>query len=106
MLALLFVLAIAAVLAVWIGRRVVRRRGRQQVHSLPGRSPEHPLPFERFDEIDAHVSRSRCHCGGRLSVVSEGSRTWGTQSVRVVHCECVLCEQTHDLFFEQSAVLH
>jgi hypothetical protein len=105
-LSFLFALAIGAVVVVWIRRRRLRGRGRALSAALPGRSPEQALPFARFDEIDAHVRRARCHCGGHLRLVSEASRSWGETAVRVVHCECTTCEDEHDLFFEQSEVLH
>ena len=101
-----FAAAIFLTIAVLLARRWRRRRQRQAVLDLPGRRPHNALRVSRFDAIDAAVSAARCQCGGRLSTLSEGSRPTDTGSVRVVHCECLLCEEEADLFFELFEVLH
>lgn len=101
-----FAMAIFLTIAILLGRRWRRRRQRQAVLDQPGRRPKSALRVSRFDEIDAAVSAARCYCGGRLSTLSEGSRPTDTGSVRVVHCECLLCEEEVDLFFELFDVLH
>ena len=102
----MFVVAIVLTLSVLGSRRWKASRRRRAVRAQAGRNPDVPLPIDRFDTIDATVSAARCHCGGRLSVISEGSLSLGARAARVVHSECAVCEEVHDFFFDLSGVTH
>ena len=106
MAAALFAVAFFVVAGLLVARRLRASARRRRHLAAEGRSPGRPWSITRFDEIDAKVSSERCTCGGRLSVISEGSRTLDGHSARVVHCECLECEEEHDLFFVQTMVLH
>ncbi len=60
----------------------------------------------RYDEIDGLLSHSRCPCGARLTVRSEGSIHTLGRALRVVHTECDTCETTSDFFFDLTKVLN
>ena len=102
----LFTLPILFVAAVFALRFWKRRRKLAVRLQQPGRSPERPLTFSRFDEIDERVRAARCGCGALLVRMSEGSRSTAEGSVRVVYCECSACEQEHSFFFRQDKLLH
>jgi hypothetical protein len=102
----LFAVAILGTLVVLGVRRFSSARSRAERRAQVGRNPNAPLRVHRFDAIDATVGAARCGCGGRVSVVSEGSVSLGTNTARVVHGECVLCEESHDFFFDLSGVTH
>lgn len=106
MTAIAFVLAIVAALGVLLARRILRQRRRRAALALPGRAPYSAIPIERFDQIDAAVSACRCICGGRASLVSEGSVQVDGRHLRVAHAECLECEEPIDLFFDLGQLLH
>ena len=106
MAAFLFVAAILLAGTVLLGRRWARLSRQRAGAKLLGRSPSRPLTIQRFDKIDDYIANTRCLCGGPVNRLGEGSRNTPSGMVRVVHCECTLCEEETDLFFVQKRVLH
>ena len=106
MTALAFTATIAVVVGVLLWRAWQKRTRRHAWLMQPGRTPERAITYRRFDQIDEAVRTARCPlCEGRYSVLSEGS-TLGEIVGRVVHMECVQCEEEADLFFREEELLH
>lgn len=103
-MAALFSAAIGTVLVAWTVRRARASAERRALAAQPARSADTALRVERFDEIDRAVRKARCRCGGGLNVLSEGSRELEGEHLRVVHCECLRCEEEQDLFFRAPAL--
>jgi hypothetical protein len=108
MVGYLFVLAITLAGAGLLWRTLQRRRARltHRVRPGPGLDPMAPHKIRRFDEIDALLAQTRCACGGPLLRHSEGSRQSPAGHVRVVYCECSVCEEEVSLFFSLEELLH
>ena len=105
MMTILTIVLIVAVV-VMTTRIWTRRRRRGAWAEQPGRSAHNVLEVVRFDEMDETVRAERCHCGGRLSVVSEGSQTVDGQQLRVIRADCRDCDQDLYFFFKIRKVLH
>jgi len=106
MIPLLFASAVLLVALLLFLKKRTRRRRQRAFRDRPAHSPESALCVNRYDAIDSFVTAARCHCGGRLSPISEGGRSSGGRSVRVVHVECVACGDELDFFFDLSGVLN
>lgn len=83
-----------------------RARLRRLASELPGASAELAIPIASFDEIDDHVRRRRCTCGGYLARRGEGSREVTGRRLRVVRLECLDCERSVEVFFDTAGVAH
>lgn len=106
MTALAFSAAIALAVGVLSWRAWQKRIRRRAWLMQPGRTPKRAITYRRYDQIDEAVRTARCPlCEGRYSVLSEGS-TPGEIVGRVVHLECVQCEEEADLFFRAEELLH
>jgi hypothetical protein len=102
----LFGIALLAALAVAAARALRRRwEGRERSRALArgtGMSAQRPIRIASFREMDDAVDTLRCPCGGPLHRIGEGSRP----GVRVVRCECAICGEDVDLFFDLSELRH
>ena len=106
MIALAFTAAIALVIGVLLWRAWQERTRRRAWLMQPGRTPQRAITYRRFDQIDEAVRTARCPlCEGRFRVLSEGG-TRGEIVGRVVHVECLRCEEETDLFFRAEKLLH
>jgi hypothetical protein len=104
--ALLFSLAIiAAVIAVGL-RRLRRSRLRRAAARRPGSSPELAIHIRGFGEMDEHLARRWCACGGYLERTGEGTRTGDGRRYRVARLRCQECEAVDEVFFDTTDVLH
>jgi hypothetical protein len=103
-----FVLSVAlvAALAATGYRAWSRRRLRRAFAALPGGSPETAIEVEAFTEIDEHVSRRECPCGGLLASHGERSEPTGQRVLRVARVECRRCEERGEIWFDASRAYH
>lgn len=102
----LFVAAIAAaVVAVWLRRRR-RARLRAAARARPGRSTGNPIYVRSYGEIDEHLARRWCGCGGYLERRGEGTRDTGGRRFRVARLACQECEEVAEVIFDTTDVLH
>lgn len=85
-----------------VRRRLISRRARRAL----GRSPAKPWELASFHELNTGIGASRCHCGGQLHVLGEGSRSTPHGELRVVRSECVVCEDEVDIFFRVAELRH
>jgi hypothetical protein len=96
---------VAAVIAV--ARRRLRRSAlRRAALEREGASVERAIAVRSFTEIDDHLGRRWCHCGGYLERTGEGTRDTGGQRFRVVRLRCQECEDPAEVFFDTTDVLH
>jgi hypothetical protein len=103
---LLLVVVLAAAVVTLARRRWRRARLRRVASTRPGASPALAIPVTAFDEIDDHLRRRWCACGGYLERRGEGSREVGGQRYRVARLECQECERVEDVFFDTTDLLH
>src|SRR5215470_17917686 len=103
---LLFTAAIVvATASMWLRRRrraALRRASRVRA----GSSPELAIAVRRFSEIDDHLARRWCHCGGYLERTGEGSRDAYGRRYRVARLRCQECEDPSEVFFDTTDVVH
>jgi hypothetical protein len=74
MTSLLFALAIVAAVAAVGWRRWRRARLRRQAREQPGATVENAIYVRDFAEMDEHLRRRWCVCGGLLEPIGEGTR--------------------------------
>lgn len=103
---LLLVAALLAAVAVMARRRWRRARLRRLAETRPGVSPALAIPVTSFDEMDDHLRRRLCACGGYLERRGEGSRELSGQRYRVARLECQDCERAEEVFFDTTDLLH
>jgi hypothetical protein len=102
---LLAVTIVVAVVAV--ARRRARRAGlRRAAATRAGASPELAIGIRRFDEMDEHLGRRWCHCGGYLERTGEGSREHDGRRYRIVRLRCQECEEPAEVFFDTTDLVH
>ncbi len=106
MFEILFSTVIVLVLFVTWRRKRSARQSKDSWSEEPGRSPSTAIIVDRFDEMDRLVRMTRCHCGGRTSVVSEGSKTFDGQRIKVIRADCDECEDELYFFFRTERTLH
>jgi hypothetical protein len=102
----LFVAAIAAALTAMTLRRVRRARGRRAALRRPGATPELAIAITSWDDMQPHLRRRPCACGGTLRLAGEGSRAVGDRRFRIGRLVCDDCEEAADVFFDTTAVRH
>lgn len=102
---LLGVVLVAAVVAM-ARRRGTRRRLRREAAVRPGASPELAIWVRSFTEIDEHLGRRWCHCGGYLERAGEGTREQGGRRYRVARLRCQECDEPAEVFFDTTEVAH
>jgi hypothetical protein len=97
---------LTAAVAVMARRRWRRARLRRLAATRPGSSPALSIPVTSFGEMDEHLRRRRCACGGYLERRGEGSRDVSGQRYRVARLECQDCERVDEVFFDTTDLLH
>jgi hypothetical protein len=103
---LLFVVAIVAAVSAIFARRLRRRRLRAAARTRPGATPELAIHIRSFAEMDGHLARRWCHCGGYLERRGEGSRDVEGRRFRVARLECQECEAVDEVYFDTTDLLH
>jgi hypothetical protein len=96
---------VAALIAVAL-RRARRARLRRLARTRPGGTPENAIAIRSFGEMDEHLARRWCVCGGYLERRGEGTREAGGRRLRVARLACQECEREDELFFDTTGVLH
>lgn len=94
----------AAVIAFWLRRRR-RVRLRVAARTRPG-STSNPIYVRSYAEIDDHLARRWCHCGGYVERQGEGTRESEGRRFRVARVACQECEDVSEVVFDTTDVLH
>ena len=96
---------VAAVIAV--ARRRLRRSAlRRAGQEREGATVDRAIAVRSFTEIDDHLGRRWCHCGGYLERTGEGSRQLGERRFRIARLVCQECEAVDEVFFDTTDVVH
>jgi hypothetical protein len=106
MTAVLFTLAVTAALAAVGVRRWRRARMRAAARRRIGASAEHAIYIRSFADIDPHLARRWCECGGYLERLGEGTREAGGRRFRIARLRCQECEEIDEVFFDTTDVAH
>lgn len=89
------------------GLRWVRRlRRRRALAALDGGSRASAIRVDGFSDIEEHVARRQCPCGGRLVSHGERSESDGKVMLRVARVECDRCEERGEVWFDVSRAYH
>jgi hypothetical protein len=96
---------VAAVIAMALKRRR-RMRLRRAAATRAGASAELAIPIRSFTEIDDHLAGRWCHCGGYLERTGEGTREVGGLRYRIARLRCQECDESSEVYFETSEVVH
>jgi hypothetical protein len=102
---LLFVLAIVAAVAAMALRRSRRRRMARAALERPGASPENAIYIRSFTEMNEHLRRRWCSCGGFLELEGEGTRDRDGRRFRVARMRCHECDEPSEVFFDTTELL-
>ena len=105
MLEIFFTLAILAAVGAVGWRRLHRARLRRAALSRPGATIENAIYVRDFAEIDEHLRRRWCECGGFLEPAGEGTRESGGRRFRVARLHCQEGEETTEVFFDTTELL-
>lgn len=103
---LLFVAAIVAAVVAMATRRARRAALRRAAATQPGASADLAIHVRSYTEMDDHLARRWCHCGGFLERTGEGSRDASGRRLRVARLACQECERITEVFFDTTDVLH
>ena len=96
---------VAAVIAV--ARRRLRRSAlRRAAQEREGATVERAIAVRSFTEIDDHLGRRWCHCGGYLERAGEGTREMGGRRFRIAHLRCQDCDDPAEVFFDTTEIVH
>ena len=95
---------VAAVCAVGV-RRWRRLRLRRAAATRAGSSLERAITIRSYVEMDEHLVRRWCMCGGYLERSGEGTRESGGRRFRVARLRCQECETVDEVFFDTTEVL-
>jgi len=101
---LLLSLAILAAVVATAARRLRRRRARRAAARGAGVSPEEAIAIRSYAEMDDHLARCWCTCGGYLERMGEGTRVSNGRRFRVARLRCQECERVHEVFFDTTEV--
>jgi hypothetical protein len=102
---LLLVTAIVAAVAAVGARRLRRARLLRAAARRPGCSAEQAIVIRSFAEMEPHLARRWCPCGGYLEMRGEGTRENGGRRFRVARLGCQECERVEEVFFETTDLL-
>jgi hypothetical protein len=105
-LGLALALAVLAAVAAVGARRVRRARLRRQARTRAGATPDRAIAIRSFAEIDEHLARRWCACGGFLERRGEGTREIAGRRLRVARLACQECDAADEVFFDTTDVLH
>jgi hypothetical protein len=87
-------------------RRRRRARLARAARERLGASPERAIAITSFAEMDEHLARRWCSCGGYLERRGEGSRAYDGRRYRVARLVCQECEAVDEVFFDTTDVPH
>jgi len=105
-LSLVMTLAIVAAV-VAVARRGARRRAlRRAAATRAGASPDLAIAVRSFAEIDDHLARRWCHCGGYLERTGEGTRESDGRRFRIARLRCQECDDPAEVFFDTTTIVH
>ena len=104
MTGLLLSLAIIAAVCATGLRRLRRRRLLRAAAQRPGVSPERAIAIRSYDEIDEHLARRWCICGGYLERSGEGTRVSDGRRFRIARLRCQECDRVDEVFFDTTEV--
>ena len=96
---------VAAVCSVAI-RRWRRMRLRRAAATRAGSSPDRAITIRSYAEMDEHLVRRWCACGGYLERSGEGTRETDGRRFRVARLRCQECEAVDEVFFDTTELLH
>lgn len=100
-----FVVAIVAAMVAMGYRRYRKSSLRRQAATMPGATQENAIYIRSFDEMDEHMRKRWCACGGFLETTGEGTRDVGGRRLRVARAECQECEETCEVYFDTTDLL-
>ncbi len=103
---LVMALAIVAAVAVVARRRWRRRALRVAARERAGATPELAIVVRSFAEIDDHLGRRWCHCGGYLERTGEGTRETAGRRFRIARLRCQECDDPAEVFFDTTELVH
>ncbi len=106
MTTVLFVAAIAAALVARGARRWRRTRLRRAARTRPGATAELAIHIRSYADMDEHLARRWCACGGYLEHRGEGTREIAGRRFRIAHLVCQECEAPDEVFFDTTDLLH
>lgn len=72
---------------------------------MPGASQETAIYIRSFNEMDEHMRKRWCACGGFLEPVGEGTRERDGRRFRVARVACQECEESREVFFDTTDLL-
>lgn len=98
--------ALIAALAALGWRRWHRARLKRAAALRPGSSEDRAIYVRSYDEMDEHLARRWCSCGGMLERTGEGTREVGERRFRIARLVCQECESVNEVFFETTDLLH
>jgi hypothetical protein len=101
---LLTVVLVAAVVSLYY-RRWTRRRLRRAARQRLGSSAETAIAIRTFTEMDEHLARRWCGCGGYLERRGEGSCTVAGRQLRVARFNCQECGDDDAVYFDTTDIL-
>jgi hypothetical protein len=87
-------------------RRWRRARLRRAARTRLGSSTERAIAIRSYGEIDDHLARRWCACGGFLERRGEGTREASGRRYRVARLACQECEREELVFFDTTDLLH
>jgi hypothetical protein len=103
---LLMLAALAAAMVVMGRRRWRRARLAAAARTRAGASPERAIFIRSYADMDEHLARRWCACGGFLERTGEGTREADGRRYRVARLACQECEAVDEVFFDTTDVLH
>ena len=106
LISLLFTAAIVAAVVALARRRLRRRALRRAAQQRAGASEDLAIAVRSFAEMDEHLARRWCHCGGYLERTGEGTRDAGGRRFRVARLRCQECEDAAVVFFDTTEIIH
>jgi hypothetical protein len=103
---LILTLAVVAAVIAVARRRFRRTRLRRAARERFGASPALAIAVRSFTEIDEHLGRRWCHCGGYLERTGEGTREDGARRFRIARLRCQECDELAEVFFDTTEIVH
>jgi hypothetical protein len=103
---LLMLAALGAAMAMMAARRWRRARLAAAARTRAGASPERAIYIRSYADMDEHLGRRWCACGGFLERTGEGTREVGGRRYRIARLACQECEAVDEVFFDTTDILH
>ena len=101
----MFVVAIVAAIGAMGYKRLQKKSRARTAAQRPGATPGNAIYIRSFDEMDEHVRKRWCSCGGFLETIGEGTREVDGRRYRVARMECHECEDIAEVFFDTTDLL-